>query len=184
MRTTDAKDRVVVALESLLNEMPLDKIAIRTLAEKAGLSRQSFYYHFSNIFEVCQYALRYDIPPNATMFEAVDTISGSLERHPAITLAFMYSEYRDTMREIIHTAIRDGCMDFLVNIFSMNIVSEYIEDLTDFAAEGYIGILGDWIQHGMDYDIHERLEHVHRGLRDVFPRGAKLIYEKEHDAQF
>ena len=46
MRTTDAKDKVADALESLLSTDPVDKISVSTVANAAEISRQTFYYHF------------------------------------------------------------------------------------------------------------------------------------------
>ena len=43
-----AKQLLVQALVDLLEEAPLDKIDVRDMTVKAGLSRQTFYYNFKN----------------------------------------------------------------------------------------------------------------------------------------
>lgn len=43
-----AKQLLVQALMDLLEEAPLDKIDVRDMTVKAGLSRQTFYYNFKN----------------------------------------------------------------------------------------------------------------------------------------
>lgn len=45
---TVAQERIAVALIGLLNEKPLDRISITEITEKAGVSRVSYYRHFSS----------------------------------------------------------------------------------------------------------------------------------------
>ena len=38
----------------LLNERPLDKITVRDLADECGISRNTFYYHYHDIYELLE----------------------------------------------------------------------------------------------------------------------------------
>ena len=38
----------------LLNERPLDKITVRVLADECGISRNTFYYHYHDIYELLE----------------------------------------------------------------------------------------------------------------------------------
>ena len=38
----------------LLNEKPLDKISVRDVVESCGISRNTFYYHYHDIYEVLE----------------------------------------------------------------------------------------------------------------------------------
>lgn len=40
------------ALRALLREKPLDQIRVRELTERCGLRRQSFYYHFRDVYDL------------------------------------------------------------------------------------------------------------------------------------
>ncbi len=40
------------ALRALLREKPLDQIRVRELTERCGLRRQSFYYHFKDVYDL------------------------------------------------------------------------------------------------------------------------------------
>lgn len=48
-KSTRTKLRLAQALEDLLGEMPLSKITVRAIVERAGTNRQTFYYHFQTI---------------------------------------------------------------------------------------------------------------------------------------
>ncbi len=43
---------LIEALRELLKEYPLDKITIKKITDKCGVSRNTFYYHFQDIYEL------------------------------------------------------------------------------------------------------------------------------------
>ncbi len=46
------------ALRELLKKKPLDQLRVRELTELCGLRRQSFYYHFKDVFELFAWSVR------------------------------------------------------------------------------------------------------------------------------
>ena len=55
------KQAIETAFLQLLNEKPLNKISVRDIVEKCGINRNSFYYHFQDIYEVLELICRYDL---------------------------------------------------------------------------------------------------------------------------
>lgn len=47
----DVKQQITDALLQLLDKKSLEKITVRELAELCGISRQTFYYHFGDVFD-------------------------------------------------------------------------------------------------------------------------------------
>lgn len=48
----NTKQKIARALRQLMSERPLSKITVQDLMERAEMKRQSFYYHFQDIYEV------------------------------------------------------------------------------------------------------------------------------------
>lgn len=46
------------ALRALLGKRPLDQLRVRELTELCGLRRQSFYYHFKDVYDLFAWAVR------------------------------------------------------------------------------------------------------------------------------
>ena len=46
------KSQLDLALRTLLKEKSLDQIRVRELTELCGIRRQSFYYHFADVYEL------------------------------------------------------------------------------------------------------------------------------------
>lgn len=62
------KNIIVQAVEELLMEKPLDGITITAITNLAKVSRQTFYFHFNNVFDVYKWAVSYncEIMPDAS----------------------------------------------------------------------------------------------------------------------
>lgn len=60
-RSNLTKNAIADGLKELLNEKQLSKITIRELTEKCGVNRQTFYYHFADIRDLCQWMVFRDI---------------------------------------------------------------------------------------------------------------------------
>lgn len=52
----DTKEIICDKFFELLSQYPADKITVKMLVEYCHISRQSFYYHFTDIFAVTEYA--------------------------------------------------------------------------------------------------------------------------------
>lgn len=48
----NTKQKIARALRQLMSERPLSKITVQDLMERAQMKRQSFYYHFQDIYDV------------------------------------------------------------------------------------------------------------------------------------
>lgn len=46
------------ALRALLRQKPLDQLRVRELTEQCGLRRQSFYYHFKDVYDLFAWSVR------------------------------------------------------------------------------------------------------------------------------
>lgn len=47
-RTTERRAELLIALEELLREQPLDEITVADIADSIGMTRSSFYFYFEN----------------------------------------------------------------------------------------------------------------------------------------
>lgn len=56
MREQRTKCQLNEALKALLREKPMEQIRVRELTERCGLRRQSFYYHFADIYELLDWS--------------------------------------------------------------------------------------------------------------------------------
>ena len=66
---SDTKRKLATALKELLQEKPLKKITIQDIVERGHMTRQSFYYHFQDIYEVLELICQYELLERITYKE-------------------------------------------------------------------------------------------------------------------
>lgn len=57
MRESRTKTQLDQALRTLLREKPPEQIRVRELTELCGIRRQSFYYHFTDVFDLLTWSV-------------------------------------------------------------------------------------------------------------------------------
>lgn len=60
-----------VASMELLKKCPFSKITIQKLASQCGVNRQTFYYHFDNIYDLMSKAFEYELVHESRIYEEV-----------------------------------------------------------------------------------------------------------------
>ena len=56
------KHALADALEQLMHEMPLAKVTVRAVTQRAGVDRQTFYYHFDTMDDLLEYLCSKRLP--------------------------------------------------------------------------------------------------------------------------
>ena len=55
------KQAIKASFIKLLNEQPLNKISVRSIVEDCGINRNSFYYHFQDIYSVLEWIVETEL---------------------------------------------------------------------------------------------------------------------------
>jgi AcrR family transcriptional regulator len=67
------------AFMDLMRRHPFQKITIQKIASECGVNRQTFYYHFDNIYDLMSKAFEYELIYESRMFDE-DTWEGVMKR--------------------------------------------------------------------------------------------------------
>ena len=57
----DAKERLARALRDALTTVPLSKVTVSGITRTAGVTRQAFYYHFSDIRDLTVWTFKREV---------------------------------------------------------------------------------------------------------------------------
>ena len=58
LHTDTTKHLLTESLKRLMTQKPLNKISIREITEGCGVNRQTFYYHFEDIYDQVRWMFR------------------------------------------------------------------------------------------------------------------------------
>lgn len=142
-------------LKEIVEEKDISKISISEVAEKANLNRKTFYYHFSDIYDLLSWTLEDE------MFKLVESFDMTVDYAKAIkyTLDYVEENY-DFIKSVMDTYVRHKTRRFLFNgmhkiaLKTINEISskhkiyleeEYKSFVAGFLAEAVIGTIMYWI---------------------------------------
>ena len=54
----DTKERIAVTVLSMVRQQPISKITVQQIMARTNMKRQSFYYHFKDIYDVLDWSVR------------------------------------------------------------------------------------------------------------------------------
>jgi len=167
MEGGDTQDKLFKALISLLRDRPVSKIRVRDITEAAGVSRQTFYYYFDNLFDIFLWAVRSDLrlirgtggsKPSflATLFDWFR----ALEYNRDLTIAFYDPSYAKMIHDFFMAEFRPLARAELASKIGDKVSPMCLETSTDFLLSANLGIMIDWIDGGMVKPVSELTRHI------------------------
>ena len=109
----DVKQQITDALLQLLDKKSLEKITVRELAELCGISRQTFYYHFEDVFDVVDWWSRQGAEQMLR-----DSMRAQDEREALRIFVDRVTANRGTLRRLLASRWREQMERQLVDVFT------------------------------------------------------------------
>lgn len=157
----DTKQLLKDAFWELLNEKEYDKITVRDIVEKCGVNRNTFYYHYR------------DIP--SLLSETINDWADEIDRQkdniksPLELIVPVALECKKRQRAILHIydSLQKGVFQDSFDKLSLSFSERYIdtthpENPLDKESRDLLvrlckcvvkGIMIDWVESGMEYDL-------------------------------
>ena len=156
------------SLKKLLLQKPLDKITINDLTEDCGISRMAFYYHFKDIYDLVEWACLEDATRALQGKKTYDSWQEGLEQIFEAVLEnkpFIMNVYHALSREQIENYLFRLTRDLIMNVIKecskgMNITVSEQSFIADFYKYSFVGVMLDWIKHGMKENYHEIVDAI------------------------
>ena len=171
------KQALIASFKKLLETEPFDKITISDITNDCGLSRQTFYYHFRDIFDMIR---------GIYNSESLNEIGGRGG----------YGTWQDKIRELFDYTLNNKslilgtfnskCRNDLVGYY-MDVSIRKISDIVEMKSDGdiaekdkkfiasvyayaFVGIMVDWISDGMKESSEEMVDRVYKIVMSNFDR--------------
>ena len=74
----DVKQKIADTVRELSFKKSIDKITVKEIVITAGISRQTFYYHFNDTLEVMEWICEQELPIIVDMCSKIEDVHGSL----------------------------------------------------------------------------------------------------------
>lgn len=170
----DTKQKLSKALQQLIQTKPLDKIRISDITDYCNMNRQTFYYHFHDIYDLIEYSY-YHLPAGSLAIE-------NIKNHPEYTWEEMFYELLSFIREnqLFISRVYHSLFSRYLDLFLEQSISDfvkgkldkinetiqveeiYVEHIAAFYIHALVGRITDWIDKGMNYSIDDAVYELSR----------------------
>ena len=151
------KESLGAALKQMLTVKPIDKITVKDLVEICGVNRQTFYYHFDDVYDLLEWVFEEDanrVLPSEVVYEHwrddVMMFFKYLADNSVFALNIDNSNSRIYMLRYFKRRLQ-GCIRSFAIIVSegKNIDRTDFEFVVEFYANGIVGLISQWLDLGM-----------------------------------
>ncbi|WP_400232786.1 TetR/AcrR family transcriptional regulator C-terminal domain-containing protein [Methanomethylophilus alvi] len=171
------KQALIASFKKLLETEPFDKITISDITNDCGLSRQTFYYHFRDIFDMIRWIY------NSESLNEIGGRGGYGTWQDKIRDLF---DYTLNNKSLILGTFNSKCRNDLVGYY-MDVSIRKISDIVEMKSDGdiaekdkkfiasvyayaFVGIMVDWISDGMKESSEEMVDRVYKIVMSNFDR--------------
>ena len=151
------KKALAASLRKVVSQKPLDKITVTDIAEDCEVNRQTFYYHFQDIYDLLDWFF---------LNEASDALAGKKTYdtwQQGFLQIFEYVlENRILINHVYHSISREQVERYLYEV-TYHLLIDVVEEqstgilvleedkkfIADFYKYAFVGLMLDWIRTGM-----------------------------------
>lgn len=154
------KHAIKEALMKLLNDRPFDKISVKDLVDACGISRNTFYYHYHDVYEVLEDIFEEETRKTIGAADSWDLWEDGILQAVEFALnnrRAVYHVYHSLNREelerylhrvagsLAHEFVRQQAEDLNANEIDIKLLSVFYK-------HGVVGIFLEWLDNNMRED--------------------------------
>lgn len=151
----DAKLLFVEAFDQLMEQKPIDHIRVAEIAEGSGLTKQTFYRHFTDKYELLEYSFRLKFAEPLARIAANEPFAGCCDSLLLIgskNRSYMKNAFGSNDVNSLFKAMRDALRDAYHDRLTMQGIADEdeVKFMADFYVKGFVGMTRRWLSIGMD----------------------------------
>lgn len=187
------KDAIGNTLKRLTCEQPLSKISVKDITNACNISRNTFYYHFSDKYELIYWMFERDMLENVNcfndptkLFESFSNVCKCLFKNKKFYLA--------CFRYVGQNSLYEYILDYYCELFKINLTMQYTEvglTLTEtelylmarMEAHALVGIISDWVKGGMQDNYMKYFDQIIEVQKSGLMGFSVMNERKQHQTQ-
>ncbi|MEG6567912.1 dihydroxyacetone kinase transcriptional activator DhaS [Thermoanaerobacterium saccharolyticum] len=151
------KKAMADALKELMKTKPLNKISVQDIVNKCGLNRQTFYYHFHDIFELLEWIYKKEAIEKISQYknyehwtEGFYQVFKYIEDNKLFCMNTLNSLGREHLENYLYSVTYDLVIGVVYEISrNMKVKEKHKEFIANFYTLAFIGLIIQWMKKGM-----------------------------------
>ena len=177
--TLNTKKSLAASLKGFMEKKPLSKITVSEIITDCGVNRKTFYYHFTDIYDLLKWMLEEEV------IEVVKQFDLLLDYHEAVIFVLNYvrdnkhllccaydSIGRDKMKQFFYADFI-GIVKSVINSteqqLGLHIAADFKVFITHFFTEAIAGMLIDEFTNKDGHDPDKAVEYLSLVLKNSLP---------------
>lgn len=161
------KKLIMTTFQEMLEELPFDKLTVAALVKRAGISPNTFYYHYQDIYALLDAWFREMVDsfaPGDTLMEwksATKTMLRQCKTHPRIIYHVFDGLSRDRLERYIFSLTDDVFLRLVQQAAQGRSLSDSrLRSIASFCRYAYIGFVMQFFWNRMENDIDESVDRL------------------------
>ena len=154
---SSTKEALAASLKQMMAIKPIEKITVKDLVELCGVNRQTFYYHFDDVYDLLEWVFEQDanrVLPQEIVYdhwrEDVMVFFEYLYDNSAFALNVYNSNNRLYMLRYLKERLKHCIQGFaIIASEGKNVDRQDFDFVVEFYASGIIGLISQWMDLGM-----------------------------------
>lgn len=175
------KRALATSLKSLMKQHTLDNITVKDVVNDCGVNRQTFYYHFHDIYDLLGWIYKTEALDSIANFRTYDTWQQGfiiIFNYIIKNKDFCMNTFRSLGREHLEHFLYEVTYDLLMNVVNelskgASVGNEQKSFIANFYSFGFIGLLTSWMSKGMKEDPNKIVENLNALIEGDIAKAMK-----------
>ena len=159
---------ILQTFQEMLHKMPFDKITVSALVAKCGISSNTFYYHYRDIYDLLGTWLKMiqdkyvsDIYRLAQWEDVLKTLLHDMKDNSDLVYHLFNSLSRERLERYVFESADDTFYDLIRQATEgVEIPEEELRDFVEYHSYPFMGFLLKFLWNNMTEDIDEGVERI------------------------
>lgn len=172
------------SLKGLMAKKAFNKICVSDIVDNCGLTRQAFYYHFKDKYDLMNWIYYTETARFMSSYNKVDHwLDGMLDlcnymrQNKTFYINALNTTGQNSFQEYLHDYIRDISISVIESIKNKEFEEEKWGFIVEFISTAFVGLIVRWADNGMKDDPAEYV----MKMRSLFD--GSILYELESQSE-
>lgn len=177
----NAKEVFAESLKKMLEKKALDHITVKDIVEDCGVSRQAFYYHFTDIYDLVEWIFVEEASAALANNRDIDTWQQGYCRvlqRMRENKSLVINAYRSKSREYLETFMYKVLYEVIYSVVEeqakgISVDKKHKEFIAHFYSLAVIAMGMDWVRTDMKEDPEDIVDQVAALVKGDFQKALK-----------
>jgi probable dihydroxyacetone kinase regulator len=172
------------SLKGLMAKKAFSKIGVSDIVNDCGLTRQAFYYHFKDKYDLMNWIYYTETARFMSSYNKVEhwmdglkDLCNYMRQNKTFYINALNTTGQNSFQEYLHDYLRDISIAVIENIKNTEFEEEKWGFIAEFISTAFVGLIVRWANNGMK---EEPAEYITK-MRSLFD--GSILYELENQSE-